>query len=368
MFKNLRTLALFTCFLLTAAVFPMLVAAAAPQPTNASGDVVVWTINTGNNSVKNCSTIGGCNTDLFSKRAQTLAECPDIVLAQEIRTREHVVALREELDEIGGACGVYRHYFYDQNPSDPSDTEIAKVALAWRFDRFELAKTSSGDWDVLNHREMWNEVNGSDASCPSFQTHHKDGTPGGPSAHVTAVRLLDKVRSGKSLVAAAVHWDGAMSIECLQENIRVLDEDMSSRWSGLPTIMGGDHNRKARPQKKDAPDWTVSRTEVDPAPWHDFVTGRGYTDVIRATYSTTSDENGDGNIDMCEQYTSGIHLDHAKTVSNVCSHVKHGRIDYIWIKNVAALVDATTDKAHYGRHRRGNYYSDHRPVYARVSY
>lgn len=349
---------------LVATFFPVVVAAAPPQPSDASGDVVVWTINTGNNSRRNCDKIGGCNLDMLSKRVQLLDDCPDVVLAQEIRSRSNVIALKDELDEIGGECGVYRQYFYDEDPSDPNDTRIAKVAIAWRFDRFELAKTSNGGWDVLPHWEMWDRPGdtNNEPACDSHRTHTKDGELGGTARYLTAVKLVDKVHEGKELVAASIHWDGAMHIHCTEANIERFEADISARWNGLPVVMGGDHNRKAWPSK----DWTTSRTEPGTKPWHDILTGRGYTDVIRSTYSNTSDENGDGNIDICEQYTSRIHLDHSKKVSNVCSHEYHGRIDYIWTRGLA-LVYAVTDKAHHGRHQSGNYYSDHRPVTARLS-
>ena len=362
--KTRRAMVPVMLVVLGAGLFPGMVVAAPPQPSDATGDVVVWTINTGNNSRRNCAKIGGCNLDMLSKRIQLLDDCPDVVLAQEIRTRAHVIALKDELDEIGGECGVYRQHFYDENPSDPSDTRIAKVALAWRFDRFELAKTSNGEFDVLNHREMWDRPSDTNdpPACDSHRTHTKQGELGEMARYLTAIRLVDKVNQGKELVAASIHWDGAMDIRCTEANIQKFESDISARWSGLPVVMGGDHNRKTWPSE----DWTTSRTEPGTKPWHDILTGRGYTDVIRSTYSTTSDENGDGNIDMCEQYTSGIHLDHSKTASNVCSHPKHGRIDYIWIRDLA-LVYANTDKAHYGKHQSGNYYSDHRPVVARVS-
>ena len=346
------------------AVLPVLAATAAPQPSDADPDVVVWAINTGNNSPRPCSKIGGCNLDKLSQRVQLLDDCPDVVLAQEIRTRSHVIALKNELDEIGGECGAYRHHFYDENPSDARDTAIAKVAIAWRFDRFELAKTPDDAWDVLNHWEMWDRPSDPNPpSCTSHRTHRKDGTLGAMARYVTAVRLVDKVHTGKSLVAASVHWDGAMHIRCTKQNIKKFEGDISARWSGVPVVMGGDHNRKTWPNE----DWTISRTEPGTRPWHDILTGRGYTDVIRSTYSTTQDDNQDGNIDMCEQYTSGIHLGHLPRRSNKCHHPKHGRIDYIWIKGVT-LEYAVTDTAHHGEHAAGNYYSDHRPVTARVSY
>src|SRR5688500_3521448 len=164
---------------LVAAAVP-LSASAAPQPTDAEPDVVVWTINTGNNSARNCAKIGGCNLDKLSQRIQLLDDCPDVVLAQEIRTRSHVIALKHELDENGGECEPYRQHFFDQKPSDPTDTAIGKVAIAWRFDRFELAETSNGAWDVLNHWEMWDRPNDANdpPNCGSHRTHRKDGTLG----------------------------------------------------------------------------------------------------------------------------------------------------------------------------------------------
>lgn len=348
-----------------AAALPILSATAAPQPSDADPDVVVWTVNTGNNSARNCATIGGCNLDKLSQRIQLLEDCPDVVLAQEIRTRSHAVALKRELNQIGGECGVYRQYFFDQDPSDASDVDIAKVAIAWRYDRFRVGEITNGGQDVINHREMWNRVGDAKDSttCGSYRTHRKDGTVGEPSRYVTAVKLVDQVHVDRALIAASIHWDGAMSVSCTQRNIEVLDDRISARWNGLPVVMGGDHNRKTWPNE----DWAISRTESGTKPWHQAVTARGYSDVIRATYSTTQDLNGDGNIDMCEQFTSGIHLDHSVKASNVCSHRKHGRIDYIWIRGLT-LGYAVTDIARFGAHARGNYYSDHRPVTTRVSY
>ncbi|HWC14539.1 MAG TPA: hypothetical protein VG929_08080 [Actinomycetota bacterium] len=345
-------------------------AQAAPQPSDQTAQVVVWAMNTGNNSKTNCAKIGGCNQDLFSKRMQSAPDCPDVMLAQEIRSIAQANSLKRELDQIGGACGTYRRYFYDANPSSSTDTKIGKVAVAWRYDRFELAKTAGGAFDALNFRERWNELNNEDREiCDRFTTNgpkdqQGNHTPGTPSRYVSAVKLIDKKHADKAIVAASIHWDGAMSQYCFHENSREFARAIEGRWPGVPVAMGGDHNTLAWTST----DWVERRREAGARMWHRYLTDNGYQDVIRSTYSNAADVNGDGNIDMCEQYTSGIHTDHSKAVSNRCEHEKHSRIDYLWGKYFSSIVYARTDKAHYGRHQSGNYYADHRPVTTRLAY
>lgn len=326
-------------------------AAIEPEAT----DIVVWTVNTALNSKSGgpCEEVG-CKFGKFSNAVASKASCPDVVLGQEIRSVSDADTFKNELDQISSNCGIYRRYFYDGG----SPNSRAKVSIAWRADRFVQAKVG-GNFDAYNKREKSQASPSEPAEC----TQNIDLGSNTPSRYVTAVKLLDQNIAGKAVIVGSVHWDSQLTVECVEKNLNDFANGIKSRWgSSIPVIFGGDHNE--RPARDE--DRADTRKEQTLQDWYANFTSSGHSDAIKRWYST-SDLNGNGFPDICEQWTYRQDLHTEPPYNSDCSTEGHFRIDFTFYRGLSNS-QGYTEKGWVGSRAKGNFYSDHRALVTRYAY
>lgn len=241
----------------------------------------------------------------------------------------------------------------------PSNVEIFQRLLRQSFShRYAIVGAVDAAAKLLVNEEL---IEATGETVPWGDVCTSEGTPtdGRTKRDYQFGRFIEKA-TGASFVVAGIEFAAGYGEECRSANAALLRSQLAGE--SVPTIIGGDFNRRATAQQHECD----PNEESEPQAWWTMLTsppdgGRAYVDAVQSWHRARG-------LSIGTEWTHEQHIE--KVTCNGSRARRRTRIDYLFSAG-AVVAQAHADHPGWagrnaGERHPGNFrYSDHRFVWGR---